>query len=354
MPEKHWDGPLLSLKFSTIEKISQIDEDEILSFWNLSTKCKNSLENGQRLENISWRLWYRSRSFNESANSTTAETKANGVNADAKECVGLSESSQPSDKETLAMVELVSPKSKPVVFQHIKKSSSPIVSTSSFKKLLSALDWKPGEQLSSSNTLKNAQRPAAPQGVAIMLGSESRLVDAGEGPPCLLSSLALPQSAYLCSEDAVTESSAPHSFDLTREQPKSRTCPKSKSRASLLSYLDSLRSFDSSIEESDYDSLSDSDCSVFHDYKPPINKPLFQKVNVTVRLEQVRNRPSLLSSGLKAYMQSKSAIPRENSSSPSHSLHSSKQGVRSLEAARTSNISISPLMYDTSYNMVGW
>ncbi|TFK27890.1 DUF1752-domain-containing protein, partial [Coprinopsis marcescibilis] len=33
--------------------------DALSGLWNLFSKCKESIENGRRLENISWRLWYR-------------------------------------------------------------------------------------------------------------------------------------------------------------------------------------------------------------------------------------------------------------------------------------------------------
>ncbi|KAJ3161333.1 hypothetical protein HDU86_007115 [Geranomyces michiganensis] len=52
--------PVLTLAFNNIQKLTTIDEDDIQAIWNVFTKCKDNLENGRRLENISWRLWYRS------------------------------------------------------------------------------------------------------------------------------------------------------------------------------------------------------------------------------------------------------------------------------------------------------
>ncbi|CAO3649543.1 unnamed protein product [Cunninghamella echinulata] len=53
------DVPILEIP--SIQKAMTIDE---LSFmWNVFSKCKNSIENGRRLENLSWRLWYRESSL---------------------------------------------------------------------------------------------------------------------------------------------------------------------------------------------------------------------------------------------------------------------------------------------------
>ncbi|KAH8092626.1 hypothetical protein BXZ70DRAFT_897964 [Cristinia sonorae] len=50
-------SPILSV---ASEAISELDgEDAVYGLWTLFTKCKQSLKDGRRLENISWRLWYR-------------------------------------------------------------------------------------------------------------------------------------------------------------------------------------------------------------------------------------------------------------------------------------------------------
>lgn len=54
------DQPVLTLAIDNLSKLNQIDEKQLSAIWNLFTKCKDNLENGRRLENISWRLWYRS------------------------------------------------------------------------------------------------------------------------------------------------------------------------------------------------------------------------------------------------------------------------------------------------------
>ncbi|TPX65087.1 hypothetical protein SpCBS45565_g05418 [Spizellomyces sp. 'palustris'] len=88
--------PVLTVAFNNIQKLTSIDESDLQTIWNgkcywflhlpcllcaicvvrwvakalssarililslVFTKCKDNLENGRRLENISWRLWYRS------------------------------------------------------------------------------------------------------------------------------------------------------------------------------------------------------------------------------------------------------------------------------------------------------
>ncbi|BFZ59638.1 hypothetical protein YB2330_000652 [Saitoella coloradoensis] len=51
--------PVLSLAPNGITKLDSIDADNLSCMWNVFTKCKENLENGRRLENLSWRLWYR-------------------------------------------------------------------------------------------------------------------------------------------------------------------------------------------------------------------------------------------------------------------------------------------------------
>lgn len=68
--------PVLSLAIDNISKIDKVDCDRLSSLWTgtimeqhssgassdneiVFTKCAENLENGRRLENLSWRLWYR-------------------------------------------------------------------------------------------------------------------------------------------------------------------------------------------------------------------------------------------------------------------------------------------------------
>ncbi|KAI8906316.1 hypothetical protein EDD86DRAFT_210370 [Gorgonomyces haynaldii] len=50
---------VLSLQVENLSKLANPEQD-ISAIWNVFTKCKDNLENGHRLENLSWRLWYRS------------------------------------------------------------------------------------------------------------------------------------------------------------------------------------------------------------------------------------------------------------------------------------------------------
>lgn len=67
-------NPMLSLETENIAKMGTLTADSLGSMWNgnvinrcsiltlfflVFTKCAENLENGRRLENISWRLWYR-------------------------------------------------------------------------------------------------------------------------------------------------------------------------------------------------------------------------------------------------------------------------------------------------------
>ncbi|TPX50699.1 hypothetical protein SeLEV6574_g00735 [Synchytrium endobioticum] len=49
--------PVLTLKLDNLTKMENIDVDELSTIWSVFTKTKDNLENGRRLENLSWRLW---------------------------------------------------------------------------------------------------------------------------------------------------------------------------------------------------------------------------------------------------------------------------------------------------------
>ncbi|ORX93654.1 DUF1752-domain-containing protein [Basidiobolus meristosporus CBS 931.73] len=51
--------PVLTLALDNLHKLRDIDCDNLCSMWAVFTKCKENLLNGQRLENLSWRLWFR-------------------------------------------------------------------------------------------------------------------------------------------------------------------------------------------------------------------------------------------------------------------------------------------------------
>ncbi|KAI0819287.1 hypothetical protein BC628DRAFT_1342326 [Trametes gibbosa] len=50
-------SPILSVAADVVRDLD--GEDTLCTLWALFTKCKESLKDGRRLENISWRLWYR-------------------------------------------------------------------------------------------------------------------------------------------------------------------------------------------------------------------------------------------------------------------------------------------------------
>ncbi|AOW04549.1 hypothetical protein B0I72DRAFT_142873 [Yarrowia lipolytica] len=51
--------PILSLASNPMGKIDAWNPESLASLWTVFSKCAESLENGRRLENLSWRLWNR-------------------------------------------------------------------------------------------------------------------------------------------------------------------------------------------------------------------------------------------------------------------------------------------------------
>ncbi|PWN37585.1 DUF1752-domain-containing protein, partial [Meira miltonrushii] len=51
--------PVLALSMASLQKLNTADVDQLANLWNVFTKCKESIESGRRLENLSWRLWFR-------------------------------------------------------------------------------------------------------------------------------------------------------------------------------------------------------------------------------------------------------------------------------------------------------
>ncbi|CAZ83285.1 unnamed protein product [Tuber melanosporum] len=52
-------SPMLSLDINHIAKVDPRNVDNLFSMWTIFSKCAESLENGRRLENLSWRVWNR-------------------------------------------------------------------------------------------------------------------------------------------------------------------------------------------------------------------------------------------------------------------------------------------------------
>ncbi|KAF9647010.1 DUF1752-domain-containing protein, partial [Thelephora ganbajun] len=50
-------SPVLSLVADVVKDLE--GEVAVYSLWSVFTKCKNSVQDGRRLENLSWRLWHR-------------------------------------------------------------------------------------------------------------------------------------------------------------------------------------------------------------------------------------------------------------------------------------------------------
>ncbi|KAI6102016.1 hypothetical protein EDD16DRAFT_1856792, partial [Pisolithus croceorrhizus] len=50
-------APVLSVTADAVKDLQ--GHDALTGLWTLFTKCKESLQDGRRLENISWRLWHR-------------------------------------------------------------------------------------------------------------------------------------------------------------------------------------------------------------------------------------------------------------------------------------------------------
>ncbi|KAK9455250.1 hypothetical protein V1511DRAFT_488114 [Dipodascopsis uninucleata] len=62
MPPK-LKGPVLSLTVDNLTKLDPSDAENLFSIWTLFSKCAENVENGRRLENLSWRLWNREASM---------------------------------------------------------------------------------------------------------------------------------------------------------------------------------------------------------------------------------------------------------------------------------------------------
>jgi hypothetical protein len=50
--------PVLSLELENISKMSKGGREGLSYMWTVFSRCKESIQDGQRLENLSWRLWY--------------------------------------------------------------------------------------------------------------------------------------------------------------------------------------------------------------------------------------------------------------------------------------------------------
>ncbi|KAL1927010.1 hypothetical protein VTP01DRAFT_5340 [Rhizomucor pusillus] len=69
-----FEQPMLSLSTQSIHRIQEVDVEDLRAMWSVFTKCKAHLENGERLENMSWRLWYHEKQQHQSLASRTSAT----------------------------------------------------------------------------------------------------------------------------------------------------------------------------------------------------------------------------------------------------------------------------------------
>ncbi|KPV76476.1 uncharacterized protein RHOBADRAFT_52479 [Rhodotorula graminis WP1] len=49
---------VLALAPDSLASLGELDSDSLSELWGVFTRCKDSLQNGRRLENLSWRLWF--------------------------------------------------------------------------------------------------------------------------------------------------------------------------------------------------------------------------------------------------------------------------------------------------------
>ncbi|THV06402.1 hypothetical protein K435DRAFT_645443 [Dendrothele bispora CBS 962.96] len=65
-------APVLNIAPDALKDLDS--SDHLSGLWFAFTKCKTSLNEGQRLENISWRLWYREMASTSSYRPLTPDT----------------------------------------------------------------------------------------------------------------------------------------------------------------------------------------------------------------------------------------------------------------------------------------
>ncbi|GAA5869189.1 hypothetical protein JCM16303_000385 [Sporobolomyces ruberrimus] len=49
---------VLALAPDSLSSLGELDNDSLSELWSVFTRCKDNLQNGRRLENLSWRLWF--------------------------------------------------------------------------------------------------------------------------------------------------------------------------------------------------------------------------------------------------------------------------------------------------------
>ncbi|RDW85516.1 DUF1752-domain-containing protein [Coleophoma crateriformis] len=70
------DAPVLSVDVGVIHKVDTRNVENLFSMWTVFSRCSGSLDEGRRLENLSWRLWTRETFCCEPNGETNATTPA--------------------------------------------------------------------------------------------------------------------------------------------------------------------------------------------------------------------------------------------------------------------------------------
>jgi hypothetical protein len=248
--------PIITLALGNLQKLTE--NSEISTIWNVFTKCKDNLENGHRLENLTWRLWYRSCHSQkqdsiqslEGYSKTFQETSI--LNQRAKMQCGSLPNTLPN-----------SPK-KPVPDTPVKKN----VSSASHTKPTKKVDPQPSKEIRQPQAVKQQVHFAPP--------SKSVPVIANIQPPVTVKSS--PQKP-----DLGTTSVQPSIEKPAVAKPKFFISRENSSDLSESEYTESGSEFDS-----DYDSENESIGSdESYEYPPP---NLFKKSEL-----HPMKRPSLLS-----------------------------------------------------------
>lgn len=139
---------MLSLQSSAISRLGDLDSDALASMWTVFTKCKENLENGRRLENLSWRLWFsKSDLFATRSALLDGNINANDTTAEWSDPEGFETMSEDeSDQEQLS--EFLAPRAtRPPLFTHPTGSSmerraltAKTISGTSLERMISGLN----------------------------------------------------------------------------------------------------------------------------------------------------------------------------------------------------------------------
>ncbi|KAK9239682.1 hypothetical protein V1525DRAFT_13835 [Lipomyces kononenkoae] len=140
MPPKLKD-PFLSLAVDNISKLDTSDAENLFSIWTVFSKCAENLENGRRLENLSWRLWNREAFFEPAAASC------------APCCPDLSSSVESALSDQAHNTSNNNNTSQPKI-QHMRKSNT----TDRFQKVIESFNFTQEESLKALRERRQQQQ----------------------------------------------------------------------------------------------------------------------------------------------------------------------------------------------------